>query len=270
MKSTRPIRALMRGLDALTVLNVRGSATVTEVASEIRLPRTTVYRILQTLCGAGFVSRDAGDDRYRPSIMVRSLSAGFEDEAWVTQIAKPIIHELSGEIVWPAAVATLSGTTMLVRETTDHSSPLATERYSAGTRVPLLPSACGLAYLAHCPTPQRDSLLESLARSKKPEDRLAPSREELLGMLGEIRTQGYAAVMRSHRGCEDHAIGVPVMLGDHPLATLSVRVNAAGMSAETALERFLPKLRGCARRIRDVYAEQLARLEQTRAPVEAA
>jgi IclR family transcriptional regulator, mhp operon transcriptional activator len=59
MESTRPIRSLMRGLDALTVLNLRDGATVSEVVQEVRLPRTTVYRILETLCDAGFVFRDA-------------------------------------------------------------------------------------------------------------------------------------------------------------------------------------------------------------------
>ena len=110
MESTRPIRALMRGLDALTVLNLRDGATVSEVAQEIRLPRTTVYRILETLCNAGFVFRDPSDDRYRLTIMVRSLSGGFDDEAWVTQIAKPLIDDLGREIVWPISIATLSGT----------------------------------------------------------------------------------------------------------------------------------------------------------------
>ena len=33
MESTRPIRALMRGLDALTFLNLRDGATVSEVAA---------------------------------------------------------------------------------------------------------------------------------------------------------------------------------------------------------------------------------------------
>src|ERR1700736_6766379 len=131
MESTRPIRALMRGLDALTFLNLRDGATVSEVAQEIRLPRTTVYRILETLCDAGFVFRDAADDRYRLTVLVRALSDGFDDETWVTQIARPYIHELCREIAWPVSVATLSGTVMLLRETTDHSTPLASDRYSA-------------------------------------------------------------------------------------------------------------------------------------------
>ena len=112
----------MRGLDALTVLNARDGASVSEVAREIRLPRTTVYRILETFCNAGFVFRDADDDRYRLTIRVRALSEGFDDQAWVTQIAKPVIRDLSREIVWPVAIATLAGTSMLVRESSDHAA----------------------------------------------------------------------------------------------------------------------------------------------------
>src|SRR5277367_2466064 len=114
MDSTRPIRALMRGLDALTFLNLRAAATVSEVAHEIHLPRTTVYRILETLCSTGFVYRDNRDERYRLTILVRGLSGGFDDEAWVTEIAKPVIGDLGREIVWPISIATLSGTTMMV------------------------------------------------------------------------------------------------------------------------------------------------------------
>src|SRR5579859_1724227 len=125
MESTRPIRALMRGLDALTVLNLQDGATVSEVAHEIRLPRTTVYRILETLCDCGFVFRDTADERYRLTILVRGLSAGFDDEAWVTRIAKPIMYALGEELIWPLHLATLSGTRMRIREATDHQSPLA-------------------------------------------------------------------------------------------------------------------------------------------------
>jgi IclR family mhp operon transcriptional activator len=44
---------------------------VSEVAGEIDLPRTTTYRILETLCVAGYAYRAASDERYRLTIMVR-------------------------------------------------------------------------------------------------------------------------------------------------------------------------------------------------------
>ena len=67
--SVRPIRALMRGLDTLQQLNRHNGATVTNIAKAVGLPRTTAYRVLETLCVAGYAVRDRSDERYihRPS-----------------------------------------------------------------------------------------------------------------------------------------------------------------------------------------------------------
>jgi IclR family mhp operon transcriptional activator len=257
----------MRGLDALIVLNLRDGATVSEVAHEIRLPRTTVYRILETLCNAGFVFRDASDDRYRLTIMVRALSGGFDDEAWVTQIAKPIIHDLARELVWPVSIATLSGTQMMVRESTDHSSPLAMERYSAGTRIPLLTSASGRTYLAFCSTVQRDTILDILARSTKEEDKLARSgRPDLLRMLADIKAQGYATSTRTRRLIEDISVSLPILSDDRVLACLTLRFAGSAVPLKTGLERFLPKLRESAAKIGGWFAEQQAEAKRKSSP----
>jgi IclR family mhp operon transcriptional activator len=258
MESTRPIRALVRGLDALTILNLRDGASVSEVAQEIRLPRTTVYRILETLCNAGFVFRDAADDRYRLTILVRALSDGFDDETWVTQIAKPFIHDLCREIVWPVSIATLSGTTMLVRESTDHSSPLAIERFSAGVRAPLLTTATGRAYLANCPAPQVESIVEILARSRKEEDHEARAPADLTRTLAQIKAAGYALTTRARRLVEEVSVSVPVLLDERVLASLTVRFAASAVPLRTGLERFLPKLRRCAAGISASFSQQQA------------
>jgi len=269
MESTRPIRALMRGLDALTVLNLRDGATVSEVAQEIRLPRTTVYRILETLSNAGFVFRDAADDRYRLTILVRALSDGFDDEAWVTQIAKPFIHELCREIVWPVSIATLSGTTMLIRESTDHSSPLATERHSAGFRAPLLTTSVGCVYLAHTPAPQRETLIDILSSSKKDEDRAARTRTDLARTLAQIKAAGYATSAHTRHLAEELSLSVPILLDDRVLASLTVRFAASAVPLEGGIERFLPKLTRCAAKISALFSEQQSEA-RVKAPVETA
>ena len=256
MESTRPIRALIRGLDALTVLNLRNGATVSEVAQEIRLPRTTTYRILETLSHAGFVYRDATDDRYRLTIMVRGLSDGYDDEAWVTQIARPYINDLGKEIIWPVAIASLSGTSMMVRESTDHRSPLAVERYSAGFRVPLLTSSSGRVYLAFSPPTQRESLLEILGRSSRDEDGLARNRPELMKLLNDVRMQGYATAVRARRVSDEISMAVPIMIDDRVLAAVTLRFSGTAVPLKLAVERFLPKLRETAQKIRQTFADQ--------------
>jgi len=256
MDSTRPIRALTRGLDALTVLNLRNGATVSEVAQEIRLPRTTVYRILETLCESGFAFRDASDDRYRLAEAVKHLSDGFVDEDWITLVAAPMLHELSRDVVWPIAISTLSGSTMMVRETTDHLSPLAVERYSSGFRFPLLTSASGRLYLAMCGDEERVALLEMLVKSSKPEAKLARNAAELDKMLLDIRSQGYATAATARRISDDFSIAVPIHHDGRILAGLSVRISGMAMPAKTAIDRYVPKLRDCAGRIGARLAEK--------------
>jgi len=147
---------------------------------------------------------------------------------------------------------------MLVRESTDHSSPLAIERYSAGFRAPLLATAAGRVYLANTPAPQRDMLIEILARSSKEEDRPARARAELARTLGEIQASGYATATRTRRLMEEISIAVPVLLQDRVLACLTVRFASSAVPLKNGLERFLPKLRECATKISALFAEQQA------------
>lgn len=63
-EAVRPIRSLLRGLDVLEAVRGHDGVTVTEAARRVRLPRTTAYRILETLRAGGHIVRD-DLDRYR-------------------------------------------------------------------------------------------------------------------------------------------------------------------------------------------------------------
>jgi IclR family mhp operon transcriptional activator len=202
---------------------------------------------LETLRLAGYVDRDAHDDCYRPTIMVRALSDGFDDEALVAHIAKPLLANLGSQIVWPVAIATPSGATMMIRETSQ--SALALDQYSAGVRVPMLASAAGRAYLAFCSAQQRDTLLELLARSSLPEDRLARNRTEVERLLNETRTQGFGMAHRARRVSEETSLAIPVRGKDRILATVTVRYAATAVPLRAAIDQFLPKMREVAQKI---------------------
>jgi len=253
MTSTRPIRALLRGLEVLHVLNRQNGATVSEVASAIDLPRTTTYRILETLCHAGYAYRAASDERYRLTILVRGLSDGFDDEAWVTQIARPYMYELCAELVWPIAIATLSGSSMLVRQTTDHRSPLAVEKRGPGFRVAILGSASGVTYLTWCPKEQRDALLDLLGKSRRPEDQAAANRKKVYDLLVETRQRGFATWRRPRRVSDEISLSVPILAGERLLAALTIRFSSTAIPEADAIQRFVPKLREVAHKIGNAF-----------------
>jgi len=233
----------------LTELNRLERAAINTIAQAVELPRTTTYRILETLRLAGYVERDPHDDCYRPTIMVRALSDGFDDEAMLAHLARPHLSALCEQIVWPVAIATPSGSAMMIREATDHQSPLALEHYGAGVRVPMLASAAGRAYLAFCAAPQREALLEMLSRSSLPEDRLARNRQEVERLLNETRAQGYGISQRARRVSEETSLAIPVRAKDRVLASVTVRYSASAVPLRTALDQFLPKMRDVATKV---------------------
>jgi IclR family mhp operon transcriptional activator len=252
---SRPIRALSRGLRMLAELNRLQRASIHALASAVRLPRTTAYRILETLRLAGYVERDPHDDCYRPTLLVRALSNGFGDEALVAQIAKPHLTALCGQIVWPVELATPAGTAMLIREATDHQSPLALEPGRTGRRLSILTSAAGRAYLTYTSATRREALLELLTQSPQPEDRLARNRPEIERLIGQTRSQGFGMAQRARRVSDETTLAIPLRLADQVIATLGVRFAATALPLQTAIEQFLPKMRDVAANIEAEFAK---------------
>lgn len=253
-RSVRPIRAAIRVLNVLSVLNARAPAAAPEIARDLKISRATCYRFLETLVDAGFAAKDE-QGRYTPTHQVRALSCGFEDEAWLADCARSVVHGLGRELIWPIAISTLSGPAMLLRDSTDAESPLAVNRFSPGRRVSLVGTASGLAYLAFCPRTQRDTLLDVLATSENPEDAPAQDRAAILRELTAIRERGYATSRRPGRITAQCAIAVPVVANGRLLATLSVRYAESAVNVADARTKFLPKLRTAAQRIGQAFEE---------------
>jgi IclR family mhp operon transcriptional activator len=239
MDSTRPIRALARGLDALLALNRSRGSTVAEVAQQIKLPRTTTYRILETLTRAGYVYRDANDDRYRVTLRVRGLGAGFDDEAWVTEIARPELRALCDAVAWPVAMSAPAGAAMIVRASTDDRSPFALDRALPGAQVPMFTSASGRAFLAFSGTPLRESVIELVEKAAL--DKQARSeRGGLDTVLRETRDRGFASAVCSSRVAELIALAVPLIATDRVIASVSIRFASSALSMQAGIERFVP------------------------------
>jgi DNA-binding IclR family transcriptional regulator len=97
-------------------------------------------------------------------------------------------------------------------------------------------------------------LLELLARSSLPQDRLARSRPEVDRLLNETRTQGFAMAQGPRRGSEESSLAVPVRGNDRILATVAVRYATAAVPLRVAIEQFLPKIREVASKIEQQFA----------------
>ena len=241
------IRSLSRGLDILTVLNKRDSASAAEIAAEVHAPRATVYRILETLTEKGFIYRHDSDGRFRITLKVRTLSDGFTDEDHMANISRPVMSRLTRKFSWPVTLATISGIDLIVRENTDQESPLATERFTIGYRMPLLRTASGLCILANMTRSRRNVVLKTLADTESRSRELVRQRGTLEKKLKEIRSKGYSVNHRARRVADMTAISVPILTQPHTVrGAVTIRYAQTVMTLPQAVKKFVPELRAAA------------------------
>ena len=248
------VRGLLRGLTVLRALNETNYATALELSKYTGLPRSTVYRLLDTLMAAGYVTIGARKVTYQLTILVRSLSDGFDDEAWVTEIASPVLAELGRQIVWPTDIATFDRDAMVVRETTQMSSPLSFNREKPGFRPPVLGSALGHAYLAFCAEDEREMILRNLAASDRPDAKLAKNRRTLDRIFAETRRRGYG-VREGGISPKTGSIAVPVMWRGRPIASINMHYILSALLLEEVVTRYLEPLQTAAARITQGLSE---------------
>jgi IclR family mhp operon transcriptional activator len=235
------ICSLERGLKVLEYLNTVRASTAHEIALELKLPRPTVYRILETLEQRGLLYRSASDSVFRLTSAVRQLSSGFADEEWIRSLGAPLLRRLGEKVLWPTDLATFEDNAMVIRESTHRFSPFSVDVGMIGRRRHLLKSPLGRAYLAFCPEEQRNAILETLRRSLDPDDALSRDEAFLEKMIASSVANGYSSCRElQHPKCA--SIAVPVMLHREVVACINIVWVSATIDYDEVISRYLPDL----------------------------
>lgn len=242
----KEVKGLSKGLDILKVLNryPGGLAFVTELAQACSLHRTTTKRLLETLCLNNLVRRGELEGSYCLTFGVKSLSEGFHDDEWIDRVASPRMREAVPALLWWCDLATVSGSWMVVRESTHRWSNLAQERAMVGQRMPILTTSAGRAWLTWSPRAEREALLGLIAASRNDEtSALSLDRKGVSRMISATHRRGYA-VNSGEWTLYPHisAVAVPVFSGDRLIAVLSLGFPLGAVTPTALKQRFLPRL----------------------------
>ncbi|MEM9880253.1 MAG: helix-turn-helix domain-containing protein [Pseudomonadota bacterium] len=248
------VRSLGRGLDVLRLLNIRNGLSLTQVVQGAKLPRGTAYRLLNTLIAQGFVTRVEPEGRYYLTAKVTTLSDGFATETWPTDVAKPLMAALCDDVGWPVVLATLFGTSMVVRENTDSLTSMVFNVVKPGYRMPLLGSASGWIYLAFCREEERAALLSSVAyEADDPLRYHAVSDTDMHALLERIRHNKYCVLPQ--RNIRSSVFSVPILdQNARFLAALSIRYFTSAVTTEDAIAAFTAPMQNCAAAISKAHA----------------
>lgn len=260
------IRSVSRSLAVLKAINRSGSLTMTEIAAAAEIPYPTAIRIVRTLIEEGMIEREPSRKRYRPTALVQTLSCGFQNHDRLVVTARPHIVALTERLGWPISVATRVAQSMMVRDSTSSITSLTFSHYYPGWQVPLLASASGRVYFAHCDRAERELLLRGFHENRRNVDVLTLRDFEEGDAAARIRAQGYAATARNAYSAnpgKTSSVAVAVFEDGVLLGALALVFFASAISVDEAIRRFVGPLRKTA----DAIGDDMARHDE---PVPAA
>lgn len=185
-----PIRAVEHCLKLIDALSANEQARgVTELSGELRLAKSTVYRLLQTLAGRDYVVQDPATGRYRLGLKLLELGALVSDHLTIRTVAQPHLQRLMEATKETVHLGLLEGRQVVYADKIE--SPQTIRMYSrVGRQSPLHCTALGKALLAYQPEQMLRGFLRAGLRRYTSRTIAAPGR--LRTELKRVREEGCA------------------------------------------------------------------------------
>jgi DNA-binding IclR family transcriptional regulator len=250
------IPVIDRMMDVLILLEQRGNgATIRDLVEQLSLPRTTVYRILNTLQFHSMVRRSSeGSYRLGPRLLSLAARAGGDSRDYdMAALAIPHLQRLAGETGEGCKVSVLDGDGILVIAAIDGQREYALT-VVPGQRQPVHAGAASKILLAGL---SKADLAERIAQPLvRYTNRTITDPKRLLAELARIRRQGwaqdrgeyspsvhaYAAPIRDRAGQVIAALSVPFLAGSPPAHMEQVKVKTIAFAGAIAADVPLPGL----------------------------
>ena len=145
------VQPVMKALQVLDYVARQGhDVTLTETVQELGLPKTTVFRYLQTLSATGFLSHDQLRDRYGVGVRFRELGRIDRNLTELREVAQPEMRQLVDTFHETVNLAVLADSEVVYIDMLEPERPLKAQA-RVGHRHPAHSTSLGKAMVAFLP-----------------------------------------------------------------------------------------------------------------------
>lgn len=195
------IRAVGRALAIFDAYdNDHLSLSLQEIAERIKMPKTTAFRLVNTLERAGFLIR-LDNQQYCLSLKLARLGGLVRSTLSIREIARPVMLQVNEQTTETITLNAIVGNDRMVLEVVDTPAPLMSMA-RPGQHMPLLTGAASRIMMAYMEPAELERVLQ--ANADPTLDRAALERE-----LARYQRQG-CALTRGQRVPGLTAIAVPI------------------------------------------------------------
>ncbi|MEB3101670.1 IclR family transcriptional regulator [Ferviditalea candida] len=207
----------------------RTSLSISEIQEELKYPKSTIFRILNTLEKNNYVERNPDNHRYSLGFNFFRLGSIVQSQLDFRKVSLPIMKRLVAETNETVELNIVDGLNRVCIEKVD--SPLDVRNFvRIGERKPLHLGASGKVLMAFLDKAEQIRIAENLQKDT------GIDKERLLSSLEDIRKQGYACT-RGERVPGSFAVAAPLFDKDGQMtASLTIAGPIQRLSDEREKE----------------------------------
>lgn len=183
--------------------------SISEVASRLSLPQSTVYRYIATLKSSGLVEEDTKPGCYRLGLKILELAQAVKRQS-IMDLSFPIMEQLANQTGETVILAGICGQKGICMEKVEGYHNLRVS-YERGATFYLHAGATGKALMAYLSEEEQDSIIKEVGLPKFTENTITDP-QRLKVELKKIREDGFAVSDGEvHQGVR--AIAAPIFNG---------------------------------------------------------
>lgn len=217
------VKSVSRALDIINLVSMKkGGLGVTEIANQMDINKSSVYRTLSTLVQYGYIEQDKGTERYKLGYQFLEVSSRLLESLDLRTEAKPFLQELEKETNEVIHLVVYDRGEVVYIEKLDGNEALRMHS-KVGKRAPMHCTSVGKAILAYLPV---DIVQEIIERKGLPfhTDKTITDKNAFIQELANVKKKGYALDMQENEyGIT--CIAVPIF--DH-LGKVAAAVSISG------------------------------------------
>jgi len=187
---TKNIQSLERAFAILELFGETNSLlSVKEISQELKLSKSTVFGLINTLYNLGYLRQDEETLKYNLGPKVLSLGSAVSGNDMIAKTAHGFLQKLSDKFQETCLCVIEEKGSVVYIDKTESTSSIAIKT-RIGTKKELYCTGVGKVYLAYMPDEKKAALISAVLEKKT--DNTITDREQLLSELSKIRKQGYA------------------------------------------------------------------------------
>jgi IclR family transcriptional regulator, KDG regulon repressor len=244
------LSSVANSLRVLVTLVNQGEMGVSDIGRELDLTGGTVFRLLSTLCEAGFAEQNPGNRKYRPGPQVLELANTIRSRTSFIDVAHAELETLMNQSGETVNLGVMRGDNVVYVDRVVGTQHQLVMEVRVGSTIPAFCSAMGKSLLAYAdPESQRD-YLERLPKIVTAEGINPPPGETFAKELGLVVASGHS---------EDHGeyspdiacVAAPV-LDSLGRATAAVSISGPRHRIETRRADLIPLVREGGKRLSEM------------------